>query len=197
MKNTLNRDTSTDYKSSFEPGAREEIKRSRSTKTQILRTFAINMVVALVVFCGAFLAGNKFFFTVVRVNGTSMAPTLSHGDMYVLNKLSYTVRDPRIGEVVVFRDPDDSLLSIKRVIGAPGDILSIQNGKVYRNDVEIAEPYLATNTMTFMINNDLGTTFTLEEGQFFLLGDNRDNSLDSRSYGSVDKSNILGLINKS
>lgn len=172
------------------------IQKSHS-RSQILKTFAINIGVALVVFMAAFVAGNKFFFTIVKVTGTSMAPTLSDGELYVLNRLAYNIRNPKIGEVVVFKDPDDSRLSIKRIIGKPGDILEIRNGRVYRNDELISEPYLATNTLTFLMQTAGGKTFQLAEDEYFLLGDNRENSLDSRYYGSVEKSSILGVINKS
>lgn len=168
-----------------------------SMKSQVLKTFAINMVVAIVVFLGAFVAGNKFFFTIVRVTGTSMAPTLADGDLYVLNRVVYNVRNPQIGEVVVFKDPNDSLLSIKRVIGVPGDVLNIKDGKVFRNNQRIIEPYLEENTMTFIIEKSVGNTFTLEDNEYFLLGDNRDNSLDSRYYGGVNLASIIGTINKS
>ncbi len=166
-------------------------------RNQIIKGFAINVAVALVVFLASFTAGNKFFFTIVRVTGTSMSPTLSDGDLYVLNKLAYSMRNPKIGEVVVFKDPDDSKLSIKRIIGQPGDTLEIRNGKVYRNNTLITEPYLASNTMTFIVETYGGKIFQLSEDEYFLLGDNRENSFDSRYYGSVEKTSILGVINNS
>lgn len=163
----------------------------------VVKSLAINLTVALIVFFGSFIAGNKFFFTIVRVNGTSMAPTLSDGDLYILNRLAYHVRDPRIGEVVVFHDPDDSLLSIKRVVGIPGDTLMIRDGVVYRNNEPITEPYLEKNTRTFVMETGKNDVVRLQANEFFLLGDNRDNSLDSRYYGGVSKQAILGVINKS
>lgn len=163
----------------------------------VVKSLAINLTVALIVFFGSFIAGNKFFFTIVRVNGTSMAPTLSDGDLYILNRLAYHVRDPRIGEVVVFHDPDDSLLSIKRVVGVPGDTLMIRDGVVYRNNEPVTEPYLEKNTRTFVMETGKNDVVRLQANEFFLLGDNRDNSLDSRYYGGVSKQAILGVINKS
>ncbi len=174
------------------------LSESRQPNThRVMKNMAINLVVAMVVFFGSFVAGNKFFFTIVRVNGTSMAPTLADGDLYILNKLTYKLRDPRVGEVVVFRDPDDSLLSIKRVVGIPGDTLMIRDGVVYRNNEPITEPYLEQNTKTFLFEESRNGMVTLQDKEFFLLGDNRENSLDSRFYGGVSKTSILGVINKS
>lgn len=166
-------------------------------RSQVIVAFSINILVAIIVFFGSFFAGNKFFFTIVRINGSSMAPTLADGDLYVLNRLVYKMRSPHLGEVVVFKDPEDSMLSIKRVVAGPGDTIVIRDGVVYRNNTPLTEPYLNKNTKTYTYDPEIPEVLVLKENEFYLLGDNRENSLDSRSYGGVPRQFILGAINRS
>lgn len=175
----------------------DEAVRVARRRSQVIVAFSINILVAIIVFLGSFFAGNKFFFTIVRINGSSMAPTLADGDMYVLNKLIYKMRSPHLGEVVVFKDPEDSMLSIKRVIAGPGDTIFIRDGVVYRNNSPLTEPYLDKDTKTYTYDPEIPEVLILKANEFYLLGDNRGNSLDSRSYGGVHRQSILGAINRS
>jgi signal peptidase I len=144
-----------------------------------------SIVIALVL---AFLF-RVFIFDVVLVEGASMHPTLESGDRLIVTKLSYRFKEPKQGDIVVFKNPDNPKVNyIKRVIGAEGDSIQIYNGKVYVNDKELAEPYIFEPTM-----GEYPKT-TVPQGTVFVMGDNRNFSRDSRNshVGFVPKENIIG-----
>jgi signal peptidase I len=142
----------------------------------------------------------------------SMEPTLVRGDRVIVAKVPYYFHDPQRGDVIVFEEPDpakepergvwgaithwlgqglgfsppDHPDYIKRVIGEPGDVVSARNGDVYVNDVRISEPYLHERTARF-------PETTVPEGELFVMGDNRSNSLDSRfGLGFVPIDRVVG-----
>ncbi len=123
----------------------------------------------------------------IRVDSTSMRPTLFAGDYVVVNKLAYKLGHPSRGDIIVFKFPPDptQIPYIKRVIGLPGDRVRIANGKVYINDVLLSEPYLKVNTVE-------GGDWTVPEGQLFVMGDNRQDSYDSRKWGMVPMNLVIG-----
>lgn len=124
----------------------------------------------------------------IRVDSISMQPTLFPGDYVIVNKLAYRFnQSPGRGDVIVFRYPPDpdSIPYIKRVIGLPGDQVNINNGKVYVNGQQLIEPYLTISTHR-------GGTWSVPAGQLFVMGDNRNNSSDSRTWGYVPLENIIG-----
>jgi signal peptidase I len=96
--------------------------------------------------------------------------------------------------VVVLRDPSDNGLSVKRIIAAPGDSIFLKNGSVYVNGRKLSEAYLAPGTPTFTESKYRDQLILCGQDQYFLLGDNRQNSIDSRTYGPVPRGNILGPI---
>lgn len=109
------------------------------------------------------------------VDGPSMRPTLQHEERLVVNKFIYYVRDPKKGEVVIFRYPrDPSRDFIKRVIATAGDTIEIKDGRVYVNDQLLREDYILEKTRTEY------PKVTIPEGTIFVMGDNRNNSEDSR-----------------
>ena len=123
------------------------------------------------------------------VDGPSMRPTLQHDERLVVNKFIYRVRDPQRGEIIIFRYPrDPSRDFIKRVIAVGGDTVEIKEGRVYVNDEIIREDYIAEKTRTEY------PKVTVPEGTLFVCGDNRQNSLDSRSsdVGFLDLENVKG-----
>jgi len=137
---------------------------------------------------------SHFVLQSVQVVGVSMVPTLHHSQHYLLNRWVYYVRTPKRCDVVVLRDPIDKSFAVKRIIGTAGDHLVFKNGGVYVNGQKLAEPYLAPGMPTFTCSDKNEESFTLSKDQYFVLGDNRRNSSDSRSYGPVPRQNILGLI---
>jgi signal peptidase I len=95
---------------------------------------------------------------------------------------------------VVFRDPGDQGLSVKRVIAVEGESILIKEGKVYVNGEALKEEYLMSNVKTYTYSQAKEQFITLGQGQYFLLGDNRMVSIDSRSYGPVQRVDILGVV---
>jgi signal peptidase I len=132
------------------------------------------------------------------IPSASMEPTLHEGDRVLVNKLSYDLHDVHHGDVIVFERPDEPNDVphpeneipdlIKRVIGLPGDTLQARDGVVYLNGERLDEPYLAPDTPT----TDLDTPVTVPEGHVFVMGDNRTNSHDSRKFGPIPESSIVG-----
>ena len=124
----------------------------------------------------------------IRVESISMEPNLYAGDFVLVNKAIYFFNKlPKLGDVVVFRYPlnPDATPYIKRVIGLPGDEVRIDGGKVYVNGVLLTEPYLDQGTTR-------GGTWIVPENQLFVMGDNRANSSDSRTWGFVPMENVIG-----
>ncbi len=130
----------------------------------------------------------------VVVVGRSMNPTLEDTRFYFLNRLVYLIRSPRPSEIVVLRDPQEGGISVKRIIAGSGDLVSIRNGLVFVNNRPLLEPYLAKGTPTYPYCSLREQTFTMHSGEFFVLGDNRLNSADSRTYGPISRGDILGQI---
>ncbi len=154
----------------------------------------LQQVVALAVLAfGSYLLISHFLLQSVTVVGTSMVPTLADSERYLLNRWIFHLRDPQPSEVVVLRDPSDNGYSVKRVIGIAGDVIAFKDGAVYVNGKKLAEPYLPPSTHTFS-DSPTDQVYHCGHGQFFLLGDNRKNSVDSRAYGPVPRQNILGLV---
>lgn len=130
------------------------------------------------------------------VSGDSMVPTFHNGDYLLVDELTYRLREPARGEVIVFRYPkDEKLFFIKRIIGLPGERVEIADGNIiivngeHPQGLTLDEPYLSASLQTSG-NEDI----TLGDGQYFVLGDNRSFSLDSRSWGTVTKKEIMGLV---
>jgi signal peptidase I len=122
----------------------------------------------------------------IRVDGFSMEPTLHSGEYVIVNKVTYYLDDPQRGDIVVFhfpRQPDQEY--IKRIIGLPGDEIRITDGVVYVNDQMLDEPYINADPA-------YGGTWTVPDTQFFVLGDNRNNSSDSHNWGFVPIDFMIG-----
>ena len=122
------------------------------------------------------------------VQGHSMEPTLSSGERLFVNKFIYYFRSPERGEVIVLDPPGDINPFIKRIIGLPGDEIEIVDGKLYVNNEPIEEDYIQEE-----INRDFGP-HEVEEGKYFVMGDNRNYSSDSRNrkIGDIPEDNING-----
>ncbi len=142
---------------------------------------------------GCYFLISRFFLTSVVVTGMSMTPTLCNSERYLLNRWVFHLRSPARSDVVVLRDPSDNGYSVKRVIGLPGEDVSIKEGNVYVDGRKLAEAYLPQGTPTLDASFK-PRTFHCTAGHYFLLGDNRKNSIDSRYYGPVPQGNILGLV---
>ncbi len=159
---------------------------SRAEIKEYIEAFIVAVVLAL--FIITFIAQSFL------VQGSSMEPSLHHSQRLMVDKISYRFVEPRLGEIVVFRYPTDPRRKfIKRIIGVPGDEILINQGFVYVNGQRLDEPYI--NGPTYgAFSRDYGPV-TVPTDSFFVLGDNRRNSDDSR-YPDVDFVNSQLLIGK-
>ena len=137
---------------------------------------------------------STYFVQSVKVVGSSMLPTLHDSDHYLLNRWVYHFRTPSRQDIVVIRDPSAKCYAVKRIVGVGGDSVYFKDGAVYVNGTKLQEPYLPTGTPTYACGKVQEQLITCGKDQFFLLGDNRMNSADSRVYGPVPRQNILGMI---
>ena len=139
------------------------------------------VLLALVLFLGINAVSAR-----VRVDGFSMRPTLQDGEYVLVNKLSYKIDLPARGDIVVFRFPMDPTQDfIKRVIGLPGDQVAIASGRVSVNGNVLNEPYIAAAPM-------YEGSWQVPADHLFVLGDNRNDSSDSHSWGVVPFENVVG-----
>jgi signal peptidase I len=130
-----------------------------------------------------------FIFTIHIVQGQSMEPNFNSGEIIITNKLSYYIENPKRGDVVVLRFPGDpeKVKYIKRIIGLPGETLEIKNSDIYINDKKLIESYIPQNYFTFP---DMKTQIGKDE--YFIIGDNRPNSSDSRMWGTARTNDLIG-----
>lgn len=157
------------------------------------RQIAQITAVACVAFASYFIVSH-FFVQSVQVVGSSMQPTLQNSEHYLLNRWILRFRLPRPGEIVVIRDPYDQGYSVKRIIAQPGDRVVLGDGTVTLNGKHLEETYLPKGTRTFPDGGFSRQELHCGPDQFVVLGDNRGNSADSRSYGPVSRQSVLGII---
>jgi signal peptidase I len=143
---------------------------------------------------GSYLLVSHFVLQSVRVVGESMFPTLHDDDYYFLNRLACSLHPPKRDDIVVIKDPSDGVYVVKRIVAMPGESIYFRNGSVYINGNKIAEPYLLPGTHTFINTKSSEELILCGKDQYFVLGDNRNNSYDSRMYGPVRRQNILGVV---
>ena len=155
---------------------------TQTRRSHLLREIVETVLLTAAIFLVVNAATGRF-----RIEGTSMEPNLHNGEYVLIDKVSYLLHPPERGDVVVFTPPtNENKDYIKRVIGLPGDIVEIRGGQVYVNGFALDEPYLISPT------NSSDQVIHVEEGRYFVLGDNRNNSSDSRSFGSITPQSIVG-----
>lgn len=132
----------------------------------------------------------------VQVSGDSMEPNLRDKQQLIAEKLSYKLREPERGEIVIVKHPKNpSHLVVKRLIGLPGETFEIENGQVYINNKPLKEPYLNKNTNTNGKNSlPDSKKIKIPQDKYIVLGDNRSNSSDSRNWGPVNESEIFAKV---
>lgn len=149
----------------------------RSLVREIIETIILTVVVFLVLDT---LTGRS------QVNGSSMEPTLHSGQYLIISKVAYWIREPQRGDVVVLHPPNQPGEDyIKRIVGLPGESIEVRDGAVWVDGIRLDEPYVATAPA-------YRTAWDLGKGEYLVLGDNRNNSRDSHSWGVLPADNIVG-----
>ena len=159
----------------------EEESSSGSGFWRFIRDILETLVLAILLFFAINAVSAR-----IRVDGSSMVPTLRDGQFVMVNRLAYQLGEPDHGDVVVFhypRDPEQEY--IKRIIGLPGDTVEMNSEHVYVNGQRIEEPYIAADARTT-------NKWEIPVDHVFVLGDNRNNSQDSRNFGPVSMENLIG-----
>ena len=152
-------------------------------------SFFIEFIETLVVFGAIFAVIYLFVAQFHKVSGLSMYPTMHDGDYLITEKVSYKFGEPKKGQIVVLKNPRDNAQDfIKRIIAVPGDTLKIENDQIFVNGQRFVETYLPPNTIThagaFVTQS---TEIKAGVNQYFVFGDNRNHSSDSREWGPVTK----------
>lgn len=148
---------------------------------KMVRAFDIILIIGL--FCRFFII-QPFV-----VDGPSMEPTFNDKEAILVDKISWKLRTPERGEIVIFKAPPQPNEDyIKRIIGLPGEEITIENSKILINGHELSETYLPTNGLS----TDEYYQKTLGPNEYFVIGDNRQHSSDSRDWGAVPKKNLVG-----
>ena len=155
------------------------MKRSHLAR-EVVETVVLTLLIFLVI---------RFLIQSYHVEGPSMQPGLNTDEYVLVNKVSYLFQSPQRGDVIVFHYPKDTTQDfIKRIIGLPGDTIKTDQTHVWVDGVQLNEPYISQP-----VNPDItSTTWTVPPGDYFVLGDNRPVSDDSRYWGFVPKSLIVG-----
>ncbi|NLE23382.1 MAG: signal peptidase I [Actinobacteria bacterium] len=165
--------------------------------------YALVVVVAVV----TALAVQAWLVKPYRIPSASMLDTLRPGDRVLVNHAVYRLQDPERGDIVVFRYPEDpDMVFIKRIVGVPGDVLELRDGRLYVNGRELEEPYVhrtgghpdptvaeaAVDGSTLHDPWSLAEPYRVPGGTYFVMGDNRTDSDDSREWGTVPREAIVG-----
>jgi signal peptidase I len=169
------------------------------TESQSNNSFKSNLVdfiQTLVVFAAIGTAIYLFIAQPHKVSGTSMFPNFHDGDYIITDKVTYRVSPPKKGDIIVFKNPRNQTEDfIKRIIGLPGEKVKIENGHVFVNGQRLGEKYLTTDVITqgqaFLAE---GEEVSVPPGEYFVLGDNRSKSSDSREWGFITKDEIIGKV---
>ena len=143
----------------------------------------VKTIISYIILILAVVLIRTFLFTPIKVNGMSMTPTLNHKDTMILNKIGMKINDIKRFQIVVIKTSDSYL--IKRVIGLPGETIEYKDEKLYINGKKIKDPYYKNNTLDF-------DKVKIGKNEYFVMGDNRSNSIDSRIIGNIPEKDILG-----
>ena len=157
----------------------KELNKKETNKTT-KSTFKDIIIYILIIF--AILLFKKYVISPIRVNGESMMNTLHDVDIMIMNSINYRFSEIKRYDIVIIDEGQE--LIIKRVIGLPGDTVKCVNNKLYINGKRVKDKYASSKTSDFSV--DVGN------GEYFVLGDNRSNSMDSRVFGTFKKKEIIG-----
>lgn len=168
---------------------------------RVIGAFFLDIIETVVIALSIFLIIYLFVMQPHQVNGASMYPTYEDKEYLLTDKISYKTGTPERGDVVVFKAPPAAQCPegtgcdfIKRVIGLPGDAVEVRDESVFVNGIKLEESYLPMGTPTRPGAATANGTVKVPEGHYFMMGDNRNHSSDSRSWGPVPKELIVGKV---
>lgn len=159
-----------------------------------LFNFLFDILESIVVALALFVVVYLFLYQPHQVKGASMEPNFHDGEYILTNKYEYRFSQPQRGDVIVFKSPQNPDIDyIKRIIGLPGDKISLQSNHFYVNGVKLEEAYLSPDLYTYHGSYlSEGQEIVIPEDNLFVAGDNRPRSSDSREWGPIHKSSIIG-----
>ena len=161
---------------------------TQPTKKESAKSFLIDLIKDIVVALVVVLIITACVKPTI-VSGQSMDDTLHNGNYLIVNKLAYKFGEPEYGDIIVFDSGEEEHeLWVKRVIGLPGDVIKTDGKILYINDAKASEPYIKKGTVA---QGEM-KTWIVPEGAVFVMGDNRNNSTDSRIIGCVEERAVLG-----
>ncbi len=164
-----------------------------------LGAFFLDMIETLVIALSIFLVVYLFFMQPHQVNGQSMVPNFQSGEYVLTDKVTYRMRNPERGEVVVIHAPEAANCPkgtgcdfIKRVLALPGETVEVKDGQIVVDGVPVSEPYIPEDFPIMPGKYTSNGPITVGPDEYFVCGDNRPYSADSRTWGPVKKSGIVG-----
>lgn len=169
---------------------------------KILQSFSglfLDIAETITIGASFFLIVYLFFMQPHQVNGRSMYPTFNSGDYLLTNKVSYRIGNPQMGDIIVFHAPEEASCPtgtgcdfIKRILAVPGDTIALHDNAFYVNGEKVEESYIPAEFKSLPGKFIEGRTVTLGADEYFVSGDNREYSSDSRVWGPISKSDIVG-----
>jgi len=168
------------------PKSMELIKRAIAAVFDFLQSIVVVLAIMVMIYL--------FIMSPQEISGQSMEANFHNGEFILTNKIEYKFGDPKRGDIVIFKSPSNKEIDyIKRVIGLPGETIRLSNSTFYINGKKLDEPYLTPGTYTFggsyLKEN---TDIVVPPGKYFVCGDNRPHSSDSREFGPIAKEDFIG-----
>jgi signal peptidase I len=155
----------------------------------------LSSLAAVVVFGTlSYLLVSNFIFQCLTVSGSSMYPTLMDKGIYWLSPGAYSKHAPQRTDIIAMKDPQDGELIVKRIIALPGESIYLNHGAVYVNGQLLHEAYLRNKTPTYAYEKNESEFLVVGKDKYFVMGDNRNNSCDSRTFGAIPRKSILGKV---